>query len=100
MWQKAMSKSVIETLDADEQVQKRAQWEAFEFTVLADVDVEVVNHSHKDADYHTYTVHVEGEIASDCTCAAWEYQSGACKHMIAVAIREPVVEAVSQEQAT
>ena len=93
-----MSKSVIETLDADEQVQKRAQWEAFEFTVLGDGDVEVVNDSHGDADNHTYTVHVEGGIPSDCTCPAWEYQPGACKHMVAVAIRESVLDAASREQ--
>jgi len=93
-----MSKSVIETLDADEQVEKRAQWEAFEFTVLGGGDVEVVNDSHENADDHTYTVHVEGGIPSDCTCPAWEYQPGACKHMVAVAIREPVLEAASREQ--
>ncbi|MFC4249005.1 SWIM zinc finger family protein [Natribaculum luteum] len=93
-----MSKSVIETLDANEQVEKRAQWEAFEFTVHGDGDVEMVNDSHADADDHTYTVHVEGGIPSDCECPAWEYQPGACKHMVAVAIREPVLEAASREQ--
>jgi len=93
-----MSKSVIETLDADEQVQKRAQWEAFEFTVLGGGDVEVVNDSHENADDHTYTVHVEGGIPSDCTCPADTYQDGACKHRIAVAIREPVLEAANREQ--
>ena len=93
-----MSKSVIETLDADEQVEKRAQWEAFEFTVLGDGDVEVVNDSHADADDHTYTVHVESGIPSDCTCLADTYQEGACKHRVAVAVREPVLEAVSREQ--
>lgn len=93
-----MSKSVLEVLDADEQVQKRAQWEAFEFALLDDGDVEVANGSHEDADDHTYTVHIEGGIPSDCTCPAWEYQPGACKHMVAVAIREPVLEAASREQ--
>jgi hypothetical protein len=93
-----MSKSVIETLDADEQVQKRAQWEAFEFALLGDGDVEVTNGSHEDADDHTYTVHVEGGIPSDCECPAWEYQPGACKHMVAVAIREPVLEAATENQ--
>jgi hypothetical protein len=93
-----MSKSVIETLDADEQVEKRSQWEAFEFTVLGDGDVEVVNDSHADTDDHTYTVHVEGGIPADCTCPAFEYQPGACKHMVAVAIREPVLQAASREQ--
>jgi len=90
-----MSKSALEVLECDEQVEKRAQWEAFEFTVLGDGDVEVVNGSHSDADDHTYTVHVVGDIPADCRCPAWEFQPGACKHMVAVAIQEPVLEAVT-----
>ncbi len=93
-----MSKSVLEVLESDEQVEKQAQWEAFSFRLLGDGDVEVTNGSHEDADEHTYTVHVEGGIPSDCTRPAWEYQTGACKHMVAVAIREPVLEAASREQ--
>ncbi|ELY77933.1 SWIM zinc finger family protein [Natrinema gari] len=93
-----MSTSTLDLLEYDDQIAKRAQWEAFEFTALGDGDVEVVNDSHEEADDHTYTVHVEGGIPSDCTCPAWEYQPGACKHMVAVAIREPVLEAASREQ--
>lgn len=51
-----------------------------------------------DADDHSYTVHVESGIPSDCTCPAWEYQPGVCKHMVAVAIREPVLEAATEDQ--
>ena len=98
--QKAMSKSALEVLECGEQVQKRARWEAFEFTLLGDGDVEVVNDSHENAEEHTYTVHVESGIPSDCTCPAWEFQPGACKHMVAVAIRDPVLEATSEEQPT
>ncbi len=97
-FQKAMSKSVLEVLECDDRVQKRAEWEAFSFTLLGDGDVEVVNGSHENADEHTYTVHVEGGIPSDCSCPAWEYQSGACKHMVATAIREPVLEAATEDQ--
>jgi hypothetical protein len=93
-----MQKSLLEVLDADEQVEKRAQWEAFEFTVLGDGDVEVTNESHEDADDHTYIVHVESGIPSDCTCPAWEFQPGACKHQVAVGIREPVLEAATEDQ--
>jgi len=89
---------VVDVLDADVATEKRAQWEAFEFTVLGDGDVEVVNDSHADADDHTYTVHVESGIPSDCSCPADTYQEGACKHRVAVAIREPVLEAASREQ--
>jgi len=96
--QNAMSKSVLEVLECDERVEKRAQWEAYSFRLLGDGDVEVVNGSHEDADNHTYTVHVEGGIPSDCTCPADTYQEGACKHRVAVAIREPVLEAASEQQ--
>jgi hypothetical protein len=88
---------VVEVLDADATIEKRASWEAFEFTLLGDGDVEVVNTSHENPDEHTYTVHVEGGIPAHCTCPAWEYQKGPCKHMVAVAIREPVLEAVTAE---
>ena len=89
---------VVDVLDADVVSEKRAQWEAFEFTVLGDGDVEVTNGSHENPDDHTYTVHVEGGVPGDCTCPAFEYQPGACKHMVAVAIREPVLDAASEEQ--
>jgi hypothetical protein len=88
---------VLELLDADAKVEKRASWEAFEFTLLEGCKVEVVNGSHDEPEEHTYTVHIEGSIPFSCTCPAWEYQDGACKHMVAVAIREPLIEAVSAE---
>jgi hypothetical protein len=88
---------VVELLDADVAVEKRAQWGGFEFTLLGDGDVEVVNTSHEEPSEHSYTVHVESGIPSDCTCPAFEYQDGACKHMAAVAIRESLLEAVSAE---
>jgi hypothetical protein len=89
--------SVVEALSADATTHKRASWEAFEFTVLGNGDVEVVNGSHENPTEHAYTVHVECGVPSDCTCPAWEHQEGACKHMVAVAIREPVLKAASAE---
>lgn len=89
---------VVELLDADATIEKRASWEAFEFTLLDSGEVEVVNSSHEEPAEHTYTVSVEGGIPFNCTCPAWEYQDGSCKHMVAVAIREPLLEAVSAEQ--
>ena len=88
---------VVEVLSPDEKTVKRAQWEGFDFTLLGDGDIEVVNTSHEKPEEHTYTVHVEGDIPSDCTCPAWEYHEGACKHMLAVAIREPVLNAATAE---
>jgi len=90
-----MGNSPLEVLEYCEQIAKRAQWEAFEFTVFGEGNVEVVNGSHDNPEDHAYTVQVEGWIPSDCTCPAWEYQEGACKHMLAVEIRETVLEAVS-----
>jgi hypothetical protein len=90
-----MSNSPLEVLEYGEQIAKRAQWEAFEFTVLGEGNVEVVNGSHDNPEDHRYTVHLEGGIPSDCICPAWEYQEGACKHMVAVAVREPVIEAAT-----
>jgi hypothetical protein len=88
-----MTDSPLHALDVDAQTAKRAQYEAFEFAVEGS-DVTVTNGSHADPKEHTYTVHVEGRIPSDCTCPAWEYQEGPCKHMTAVAIREPLLNAI------
>ena len=88
---------VLDLLDADTMVEKRASWEAFEFTILEGGDVEVVNGSHDEPDEHTYTVHIESGIPFSCNCPAFEYQDGACKHMVSVAIREPLLEAVNAE---
>jgi hypothetical protein len=88
---------VLDVLDADTTVEKRASWEAFEFSLLEGGKVEVVNGSHDEPEEHTYTVHVEGGIPFSCTCPAFEYQEGACKHMVGVAIREPLLEAVTAE---
>jgi len=86
---------VLDVLDADATTEKRATWEAFEFTVLESGAVKVVNASHDNPDDHQYTVHTGGRIPTDCTCPAFEYQKGPCKHMVAVAIREPVLEAAT-----
>jgi len=90
-----MSKSPLEVLEYSDKTAKRAQWEAFEFTLLEDGDVTVVNGSYDKPEEHSYTIHCEGNIPTDCTCPAWEYQEGACKHMLAVAIRKPVLNAVT-----
>lgn len=88
---------VLEVLDADATIEKRASWEGFEFTLLEGGRVEVVNGSYDEPEEHTYTVHVEGGIPFSCTCPAFEYQDGPCKHMVGVAIREPLLDAVSAE---
>jgi len=89
------SSEVLDTLDATSTIEKRASWEGFEFTILEGGKVEVVNKSYDAPEGVTYTVYVEGGIPFSCTCTAFDYQDGSCKHMVAVAIREPVLKAVS-----
>ena len=93
-----MTETVLDVLKFDAEIAKRAQWEGFEFRILGEQEIEVVNASHEDPEAHTHTVHVEGDLPSDCTCKAWEYREGACKHVVAVAIREPILAALSDEQ--
>jgi hypothetical protein len=76
------------------------EWEGFEFTLLGEGDIEVVNCSHENPKEHIYTIHVEAGITSNCTCPAFDYQDGACKHMVDIATREPILEDVSAEPAT
>lgn len=88
---------VVEVLDANVATEKRASWEGFEFTLLGDGDVEIVNSSYENPEDHSYRVHVEAGIPSDCSCPAFEYQDGPCKHLVAVAIREPVLGAATED---
>lgn len=88
---------VLEVLDADATVEKRASWEGFEFTTLESGAVEVVSGSHDEPDDNTHTVPVEGSIPFSCSCPEFKYQDGACKHMVAIDMREPLVEAVKAE---
>lgn len=77
--------------DADERTIKRAQWEAFEFEVSAGV-VTVRNASYADPSDHEYRVVVEDGIPVACDCTGFQYDSTE-KHLVAVAIREPVLQA-------
>lgn len=79
--------------NADPKTVKRAQYEAFEFELEAPGLIRVTNGSHEDPENHSYLVNIETDTPVACQCPAFEYGEGACKHMIAVAIREPVLEA-------
>jgi hypothetical protein len=74
---------------------KRAQYEAFSFTIL-DEGVLVRNGSYTNPDDHEYLVTVIDEIPVRCTCPADRKYEPACKHRLAVAIREPVLTAARQ----
>lgn len=77
----------------DEQTVKRAQFEALEFNLEAPGMVRVINGSHADPEDHTYRVNVETGVPVACECPAFEYGESPCKHMVAVAIRRPIMEA-------
>lgn len=84
----------LDELDFSKRVAKRAQYEAFAFSIAGDC-VRVRNESHADPDDHEYLVTVDGTTPTRCTCPADEHFEGACKHRVAVAIRVPVREAAS-----
>ena len=82
----------LERLDFPNRVAKRAQYEAFEFTINDD-GVFVRNCSHAEPSDHEYLVRVDDGMPMQCACPADERLDGACKHRVAVAIREPVLNA-------
>jgi hypothetical protein len=82
----------LERLDVSSRVAKRAQYEAFEFSVVAE-GVRVRNCSHAEPSEHEYLVRIDGGVPTQCACPADERFDGACKHRVAVAIRDPVLNA-------
>ncbi|WP_435196347.1 SWIM zinc finger family protein [Natronomonas sp. EA1] len=74
---------------------KRAQYEAFSFTVLEE-GVLVRNGSYTNPDDHEYLVSIRDGIPTRCTCPADRTYAPACKHRLAVAIRKPVLDAATQ----
>lgn len=87
----------LEVLEFPRRVAKRAQYEAFEFTITAS-GVRVRNCSHADPDNHEYIVTVDDGLPVACDCPADHKYEGACKHRVAVAIRRPVLDAASQHR--
>lgn len=94
----AMSADALRVLEPDDRTRKRAQYEGFTFDVTDDGEVVVTNESHADGSDHTYTVHVESGVPTDCTCPAFKYDEGPCKHQTAVAINDAVLKAVQARQ--
>lgn len=93
-----MSEHVLTHLDVSNRFLKRAQYEAFEFTVL-DEGVLVRNGSYTNPDDHEYLVTVVDGVPIHCSCPADRTYTPACKHRLAVAIREPVLDAASRATA-
>ncbi|WP_336365022.1 SWIM zinc finger family protein [Halalkalicoccus salilacus] len=91
-----MCTNAIDTLEFDASTAKRAQYEAFDFELVAPGLVTVRNESHANADEHSYRVNIESGVPVVCECPADTYHEGACKHRVAIAIREPVLAAASE----
>lgn len=92
-----MPEHPLTTLSPTWRVLKRAQYEAFEFS-LYDDDILVRNGSYADPENHEYRVTVEDSLPVHCTCPADARYAGPCKHRVAVAIRRPVLDAVRTMQ--
>ena len=89
----------LSRLEFTNRVAKRAQYEAFEYTLTPE-GVTVRNGSHADPENHEYLVTVRDGLPIACTCPADARFEGACKHRIAVAIRRPILDAASTHVAT
>ncbi len=92
-----MTQTALERLDPTNRVLKRAQYEAFEFS-LCDGDVLVRNESHLRPTDHEYRVTVIDGIPTTCECPADEHFDGPCKHRTAVAIRSRILDVATQMQ--
>lgn len=80
-------------------VEKRARFERMSMTVLTGEGggrINVRNDSYgDDSGAHIYNVRVEDSEAVECTCPADKYQSGPCKHRIAISDRPLVLSSAS-----
>lgn len=92
-----MNTPALARLETTSRVRKRAQYEAFEFTVHDD-GVTVRNGSYADPENHEYLVTVTDGLPTECECPANAKWDGACKHRVAVAIRRPILDAVTLQQ--
>ena len=79
-------------LDCTPRLLKRAQYEAFEFS-LVDGDIRVRNASHVDPAAHEYRIRVTDGNPVACTCPFDTRSSYACKHRVGVAIRPSLLQA-------
>jgi hypothetical protein len=88
----------LERLDFSNRVRKRAEYEAFEFSLVPD-GILVRNESYVDPENHEYVVTVRDGLPVACTCPADARFEGACKHRVAVAMRRPILTLAMQAQA-
>ena len=86
-----MAETLLDNLEPTNRVLKRAQYEAFEFSLL-DGDVCVRNESHQNPANHEYRVTVVDGVPAACECPADAVYDGPCKHRVAVAIRPRILD--------
>ena len=83
---------------ADEKTLKRARWEHLRLAACPGArHVNVTNYSYgvqaARSGEHTYTVSIGPDgLPTGCTCPAAKYQSGPCKHVVAVAADRAVLD--------
>lgn len=87
----------LTALEFTTRVAKRAQYEAFEFVIDGHI-VQIRNESHAEPENHEYRVDVVDGIPVRCSCPYDQRAEKACKHRLAVAIRRPVLDAVSARE--
>ncbi|WP_276248399.1 SWIM zinc finger family protein [Haladaptatus sp. YSMS36] len=90
-----MSEHLLNRLAYTNRSLKRAQYEAFEFS-LTERGVLVRNGSYADPENHEYLVAVRHGVPTHCECPANARFEGACKHRLAVAIRAPILQAAQK----
>lgn len=84
-----------EELTAEERIERRAKWEAFEYRVCDNGIVNVNNTSYGETG-HVYSVDVIGDrVDNTCSCKSAKYQDGRCKHEIAVRGNDVVMTALT-----
>lgn len=93
-----MAQTLLDSLELTNRVLKRAQYEAFEFSLL-DGDVCVRNKSHQNPANHEYRVTVVDGVPAACEYPADAAYDGPCKHRVAVAIRPQILDTATKMQA-
>lgn len=87
----------LDQLETTDRSLHRAQNEEFAFRLQAG-DVVVRNLTYEEPSEHEYRITIEDGIPVDCTCPAEEHYAPACKHRVAVAIRDAVRDAAVRMQ--
>jgi hypothetical protein len=87
----------LDALETTNRSLHRAQTESFAFR-LHDRAVIVRNLTYENPSAHEYRITIEDGVPVDCTCPADATYAPACKHRVAVAIRDRIREAATRMQ--